>query len=478
MGISPVDSIAEIFDDEVQRAIFATRLIQEIPRASDSYSGIFAHSSANSLISRHLFTHSSASSLVSRYLESRSLSDFSNSNQFTAAIRRTAETLVGGIGTDTQHTWVQNIRGLCHAATIHLLPGKVLSLLDSKENESEARNHDESIKSIRKSEDEIDVFVGAAYTGNIAKVREMLAANSRDMERGSRFFGYPLQCACSGGFKDIVTLLLEHGADIYDGISRIGDDGIRRFGDDGIRFGNGLSGVYRKTGFGTPLQSACLEGHEDIVSLLLERKYKPSQFPDEYHVAVLQAARGGNLSIVTRLLKNAMPRIISGKRDLLSEASKYGQKDFVRKVLNKEAFRLPDLELALSCSLYEAANRGHHEIVQLLLSHGTERKRKLRNLWRPFSAASRGGYERVVRLILEHRWHTNGWSNTLVPAASKGQVHMVSFSQELDPEGCSSEGVCALKEATEEGYESVVRLLVDRGFSLEDDFSGVKHTMR
>ena len=394
--------------------IFAARVLQDFPWGSIPQLG--------------------ASSILSRYLESRCLADSNNSNRFTAAIRRAAETLAIGIGMDTQHTWGKNISALCQAAAFYGSPEDIRRLLDSKEDRNYACNNSESMK------DEIDVFVGAAYTGNIAKVREMLASGF-DVQRGSRFIGLPLQCACSGGYKDIVTLLLEHGADINRGVP---------------------------WPFSTPLHSACLGGHEDIVRLLLEPQYKLRKSNHAFRIAAIGAAQGGHLNIVMLLLERAAPNLIKRAR-LLYEASKYGHKDFVRKVIDNEAFSVLRLESALTRSLHEAISHGYHQVVRLLLAHGVNGEN--RSLWGPFYAASRRGYEQVVRVLLEHRADTEIWRRIIVPAARNGQAHIVSLLLEsradFNLEKCSDQSVRALKAATRGGYESVVGVFGNYGISLE-----------
>ena len=428
----PLTRFAETFDVEVQRAIFATRVMEDFGK------GIKPHSGANAV--------------VSRYLESRCLADSNNSNQFTAAIRRAADTLAVGTGVDTQHTWAKNVSDLCQAATIHCYPETVLCLLSSKDRSS-AYNDSESMKSIMKIEDEMDVFVGAAYTGNFAKVREILASNC-DVQRGSRFFGSPLQCACSTGHKDIVILLLEHGADVNDGKLPLGVLSPRH--------------TY-PLGFGTPLQSACLGGHEDIARLLLEPKYELSTSHSEYYIAALQATRGGHLNILMLLIEKATPGTIETEF-LLSEASKHGQEDLVRIILNNETSMIPDLRYALGLSLEEAANRGYHQIFRLLLAHGANEE--LETLWGSFYAASRGGYEQVVHILLEHRADTEEWLDVLGPAASKGQAHIIAFLLEnqvnRQSEWWSYYAISALEVAMKEGYDSVVRILVDHGVNLRN----------
>ncbi|CAD6577971.1 MAG: hypothetical protein ASARMPREDX12_008580 [Alectoria sarmentosa] len=357
--------VCKIFDAEVLRAIFTTRVIQDYPR------GIEPHSGAEVIISRHLESGSL----------NRSSADFQNCNKFTAALRRAAETLAFEDCIYNQHTWGKTIRALSQAATIHCCPEMVLRLLKSKhDGGNSARNEDEIVKSVLNVESERDVFVGAAYTGNIVTVREMLTS-SRHAQRESKFFGHhPLQCACSGGRKDIVVQLLEHGADISHGKTSLRDAPVE----------------FRPWYFGSSLlQSACLAGHEDIVRLLLEPKYEIRMFHSEFRIAILQAARGGHLNILMLLLEEARPGTIR-RKFLLSEASKCAE--------------------------------------------------------------------------------TNGWPNILMPAASKGQAHIVTFllESQADPnvEGGSAKAVDALKLAKHFGYESVVRTFINHGVRKDETSDG------
>ena len=92
------------------------------------------------------------------------------------------------------------------------------------------------------------------------------------------------------------------------------------------------------------------------------------------------------------LLEEATPKAIQ-RGSLSPEASKHGHGDFTRIVVDNETLTtsIPDLRSAVERSLHEAANRGYHEIVRLLLAHSA--KGKYRSLWVPFRVASRGGYE-------------------------------------------------------------------------------------
>ncbi len=375
------------------------------------------------------------------------MADSKYNNRFTAGIRRAAEALVVKDDTQVQDSWYNNVRALCQAAITHCHPETLLCLLGSEQDWSSSWNDNGLMKTII----ERDILVGAAYIGNIEKVREILASGG-DAQRGS-LFGYPLGCACSGGHKDIAILLLEHGADVTHRKATTGDAALK---------------LCHSFNFGTPLQWACFGGHEDIVRMLLEPKYGLSTSHSEYNIAALQAARGGHFNIVSLLEGMVAGKMRRG--NLLSEATKYGQLDFVRTLLNDEASLVPNLESALKRCLREAANLGYHQIVRLLLVHGA--KADYGSLWTSFLAASRGGYERVVRLLLDQGTITTTRPDFLVPAASKGQVHIVTFLLgnriDVSSEGYLDQIFGALKAALSAGHESVVRVIVDRGVSLEE----------
>ena len=91
--------------------------------------------------------------------------------------------------------------------------------------------------------------------------------------------------------------------------------------------------------FGTPLQSTCLGGHEDIIRLLLEPRYKLSTSDFEFYIASLQAALGGHLNIVMLLLKKAAHRTMH-REFILSEASMCQDLVLVPSLLQPHVFRL------------------------------------------------------------------------------------------------------------------------------------------
>ena len=430
------EQLAESFDAQALRAMLTTRVINKCRHCMPGFWGAV---------------------IVRKYLESRCLAGSEDSNQLVTAIRHVAKNLVVGDGEDNQHSFYKNISALCQAATTHLSYPDVLNILDPEETGIDAWRYRKMYRmpliSDAKLEDDADAFAGAAFTGNVVKIHEALASCS-DVQRGSRFFGNPLQCACSECHQDIVIILLEHGV-------------------KGLR--NIPTFNFHTAGFGSPLQSACSGGREDIVGLLLDPKYKLEVSPSEYYDSARRAARGGHSDIVMLLLEKAAPNSVqksvikNNLENVVAEASRHGQMDFVRTFIEHKSFTATSFEVALKLSLSEAAQQGHLLLVQLLLAQ--DAKGAYGDLWTPFFNASSRGFERVVRLLLEHGADTTKWPHILFPAARAGQAHIVSFLLEnratLSPKGYGFEAVRALKHAMKRGHEAVVRVLNHHGIRIE-----------
>ena len=65
-------------------------------------------------------------------------------------------------------------------------------------------------------EKEAELFVSAAHTGDIEIVQSLLQGGI-DPNVESTYFGLALQGAASGGYRDMVHLLIKGGADVQGG---------------------------------------------------------------------------------------------------------------------------------------------------------------------------------------------------------------------------------------------------------------------
>ena len=260
----------------------------------------------------------------------------------------------------------------------------------------------------------------------------------------------PLHIVLRRGLIDIVRLFLHHGADANIPDKRgtsplhvvLQED--RRDDTDTLLFD------YPDGPSSEEPNPAFLEHRSDIVMLLLDHG-ADANHPDNNGGTPLHiASQRGFIDIVRLLLhhgadvnrpdifgitplhdalKTSHDEIIRLLLDLpgndswtlLHAASQEGHDDIVGALLNHgvDANR-PDNDGWTA--LHAASQEGHNDIVRLLLSHGADVNRSDDDGWNPLHAASQEGHDTVVRLLLDHGAaadHTDRDSWTPLHAASQ-----------------------------------------------------------
>ncbi|KAE8553411.1 hypothetical protein EYB25_004793 [Talaromyces marneffei] len=120
-------------------------------------------------------------------------------------------------------------------------------------------------------------------------------------------------------------------------------------------------------------------------------------------------------------------------------------------------------------SLQWACERGHIEIVQLLLEKGGDVNAEGGEYGNALQAAAQGGYLDIVRLLLEKGADVNAeggeYGNALQAAAQGGYLDIVRLLLEegADVNAEGGEHGNALQAAAQGGYLDIVRLLLEKG---------------
>ncbi|GBM23072.1 Ankyrin repeat and SAM domain-containing protein 1A [Araneus ventricosus] len=190
--------------------------------------------------------------------------------------------------------------------------------------------------------------------------------------------GYtPLHHACLNGHKEIVALLLTHEAS---------------------------ANIVDHKGC-TPLHLAAWSGNTDIVELLLT--HGPS-FPSVNHMnfdhesALHSAAQYGHTEIVKLLLENkCYPSVRNVRNESpLDLASQYGRLETVECLLNSHPGLLNDIVRCHS-PLHLAAKNGHKHVVKLLLDSGFD-VNYMTDIGTALHEAAMYGKLEVVKLLLDY----------------------------------------------------------------------------
>lgn len=249
----------------------------------------------------------------------------------------------------------------------------------------------------------------ALYKGNLEKARRLIEQD-RDLHDPLKPSGFtPLMLACEKGYGDIVTLLLDKGADVN----------------------------ARNAGGGTPLYVATYNRHLDIVRLLLDRG------------AEINAASDVGFT----------PLMVAAERD----------QEIARWLLEAGADAMARNETG-GTALHVALANGAPEVAGLLLDRGVEADLATAEGWTPLMYAARAGDQDNVRRLVLGRAQVNAQSNAgatpLVLAALEGHEEIVEFlvdrGADVNFTGAAN-GFSGLMLAASRGHLAVVELLLARG---------------
>ncbi|CAG8898977.1 unnamed protein product [Penicillium egyptiacum] len=285
-----------------------------------------------------------------------------------------------------------------------------------------------------------------------------------------------LSAACLGGQSDVVTLLLDKGANI-----------------------NSYHRLH-----GTALHTALVYGHQDVVPILLEKGADVNIAGEHHAPALYMASHLGNPAIVLSLLergadvnynherqgtalyracRSGHPKVVKILLESGANVNIIGNRDYGSALLTASALNYPDIVIDLlkkgantdynnqrhGTALQTASRRGWQNVVAILLANGADPNIRGGYDSSAIQAASDHGHQGVVELLLENGADVNfqGERKTtaLQMAAREGHRAIIALLLNYGADVTVKGELCgtALDAATEQGHTEIIEMLAKKG---------------
>ncbi|XP_067653296.1 ankyrin repeat domain-containing protein 50-like [Haliotis asinina] len=322
----------------------------------------------------------------------------------------------------------------------------------------------------------------ACSRGHFDVVKYLLSLNSVDINSRGVSNRTPVMVAAYEGHKDVVELLVKHGADMSL-TSRFGNNILYLACEQGysdiVKYLLSLKCVdinSRGVSNRTPVMVAAYEGHKDVVELLVKHGADMSLTSRFGNNILYLACEQGYSDIVKYLLSLKCVDINSrgvSNRTPVMVAAYEGHKDVVELLVKHRA----DMSLTTRFGnniLYLACEQGYSDIVKYLLSlKCVDINIRGWNQRTPVTVAAYKGHKKVVELLVKHgadlSLATAKGNSILHMACSQGEYDVVKYLVALNSVDINSRGnkqMTPVMLAAEKGYKNVVQLLVDNGARL------------
>lgn len=223
----------------------------------------------------------------------------------------------------------------------------------------------------------------------------------------------PLSLAASGGYVQIIKLLLSHGGEINSRTgSKLGISPLMLAAMNGhttavkllLDMGSDINAQI-ETNRNTALTLACFQGRHEVVALLVERKANIEHRAKTGLTPLMEAASGGYVEVGRVLLDrgadvNAAP-VPSSRDSALTIASDKGHYRFVDLLLRKNA-TIDVKNKKGNSPLWLACNAGHCDVVHLLVTANADIDSQDNRKVSCLMASFRKGHIKVTKWLVKY----------------------------------------------------------------------------
>uniref|UniRef100_G1U0F7 Ankyrin repeat and KH domain containing 1 n=1 Tax=Oryctolagus cuniculus TaxID=9986 RepID=G1U0F7_RABIT len=323
----------------------------------------------------------------------------------------------------------------------------------------------------------------AASSGGYLDIVKLLLLHDADVNSQSATGNTALTYACAGGFVDIVKVLLNEGANIEDH-NENGHTPLMEAASAGhvevarvlLDHGAGIN-THSNEFKESALTLACYKGHLDMVRFLLEAGADQEHKTDEMHTALMEACMDGHVEVARLLLDSGaqvnMPA--DSFESPLTLAACGGHVELAALLIERGA-NLEEVNDEGYTPLMEAAREGHEEMVALLLAQGANINAQTEETQETaLTLACCGGFSEVADFLIKAGADIElGCSTPLMEASQEGHLELVKYllTAGANVHATTATGDTALTYACENGHTDVADVLLQAGADLEHESEG------
>ncbi|KAJ5210754.1 hypothetical protein N7491_010563 [Penicillium cf. griseofulvum] len=277
----------------------------------------------------------------------------------------------------------------------------------------------------------------ASYLGLKQVIENILSEEHIDIHTEDESSISALSAACFAGLSDVVTLLLNKGANCNSNHLQNGTalhaallSGHRDIVSILLENGADVNSKSRKSG--SALYIASTYNYPDVVLALLERGADINYSEGLFGTALDGACREGHHEVVKILLENGADVNSKGGSfgTTLYIASSHNQPDIVLGLIERGADINYTHEL-FGTALHGACYRGHREVVKILLENGADVNSQGGSFGTTLYIASTQNYPDIVTILLENGADVNYYDpmdgTALLGACHKGYREVVKI---------------------------------------------------